>query len=154
MGKLSKIAANLSMASLVVGCALCAAPAMAADAPVQMPSQAQMRAALQAFVDATAKMDADKIAVLWAPDAIVEDPIGSPLKKGPDAVAWARSVATRKIVYELDSPIRVSATNEAAMAITAHVGQRTLKVIETFTFNKDGKIATMRAIWGSDDFSK
>ena len=47
-----------------------------------MPSQETMKAAMQAYIDAFNRADTAAILALYAPDATVEDPVGSPVKHG------------------------------------------------------------------------
>ncbi len=43
-----------------------------------MPSQETMKAAMQAYIDAFNSGSADAVVALYAEDATVEDPVGSP----------------------------------------------------------------------------
>ena len=53
-----------------------------------MPSQSAMRAALQAYVDCTNAGDVAGLLALFAADAVIEDPVGSPIKTAGDFAAW------------------------------------------------------------------
>ena len=55
-----------------------------------MPSQAEMKAALQAYIDGFNADDADAIMALFADDAVIEDPVGSPLKSRAEFDAFIR----------------------------------------------------------------
>ncbi|MGH8457655.1 MAG: nuclear transport factor 2 family protein, partial [Stenotrophobium sp.] len=51
-----------------------------------MSKEKTMKAAMQAYIDLFNRSDADGIAALYADDATVEDPVGSPLKVGKAAI--------------------------------------------------------------------
>ena len=80
-----------------------------------MPSQDTMKAAMQAYVDRTNAGDAPGLLALFAPGATVEDPVGSPLKRGEQINAWfADAVAFGTRIIKL-APIRGSHGDEAAL---------------------------------------
>jgi steroid delta-isomerase len=117
-----------------------------------MPSHEHMVAAVNAYVDAFAKEDNDAIARLYAQDATVEDPIGTPMHRGIDAIRafYAMSIEVRAKLT-LEGPVR-TAGNIAAFAFTVDVpiagASRRIEVIDTFKFDEQGKIVEMRAFWG------
>ena len=150
---------NLKTLSRFLGAAVTvvcvSSAALAADAPVQTPSQSQMKATLHNYVDLFNAGNADAVIALYADDATIEDPIGSPLKTGRAGVeAFVRGVITRGVKYELISPIGSSNIDVAEMAIRAHSGATLLNVIELYTFDGAGKITSMKAYWGSEDREK
>ena len=51
-----------------------------------MPTPEQMTAAVQAYVDAFEKGDPDAVAALFAEQCTVEDPVGTPVHNGLEAV--------------------------------------------------------------------
>ena len=125
-------------------------PALAA----QSPSDVEMKAKLTAYVDALNSGVAKKAVAFYAEDATIEDPIGTPLMKGKEGVtAFVTRFQSRMGKYELGQIVG-SPTNEAAMAVKAHVGPVVLNVIEVFTFKPDGKIASMRALFRPSDRGK
>lgn len=100
--------------------------------------------------------DADGIAQLYSIDAIVEDPVGTPPLVGRDAIlAFYRAAIERARPERLliTGPIRILANNTtAAVPLRSH-GTRegvsvALDIIDVFTFDADGLIASMRAYWG------
>src|SRR5450432_3545859 len=88
-----------------------------------MPSQETMKAAMQAYIDAFNSADVAAIVALYAADATVEDPVGSPLKRGAAEIGafYTHSVATGAKLG-LDAPIRGLHGNCAAMAFSAKIG--------------------------------
>ncbi|MCD0451842.1 nuclear transport factor 2 family protein [Actinocorallia sp. API 0066] len=122
-----------------------------------MPTQEEMKAALRAYVDGFANGDAESVIALFAEDAVVEDPVGSPELHGLEAIGkFYRDAVDSGARLTLDGPVRGSQGSGAAMAFTIELAalNLTIKAIDVFTFNDAGKITTMRAYWGPDDMSQ
>ena len=120
-----------------------------------MPTTDQMTAAVHAYVDAFDKGDPELAVALFAPDAMIEDPIGTPLKIGTEAIRqfYVGSMASgAKLV--LDGPIRIGG-DCAAFAFSARInlnGQDLrVDVIDIFKFNEAGKVIEMTAYFGPDN---
>ena len=124
-----------------------------------MADEKQMKAAMQAYIDTFNRSDAAGIADLYADDATVEDPVGTPLKKGRKEIAgfYKMAVATGAKL-KLAAPIRGSHGNSAAMAFDVELnmpqGHMVIRVIDVMTFNEAGKFTSMRAFWGPSDMEK
>jgi len=124
-----------------------------------MGNEQKMKQAMQAYIDLYNKDDLDGVVGLYADDATVEDPVGSPLKKGKAAIrdfyAYAMKTGAR---LALAAPIRGSHGNSAAMAfdVTLNMpeGRMIIRVIDCMTFNEAGKFTSMRAFWGPGDMEK
>ena len=120
-----------------------------------MPTQAQMKAALQAYVDGFNAGDADAIMALFAEDAVIEDPVGSPLKSRAEFEAFIRDGVAFGARLALAAPIRGSHGNCAAMAFTVTFTQNgvryTTNSVDVMTFGDDGKIVRMDGYWGPGD---
>lgn len=121
-----------------------------------MPDEKTMKDAMQAYIDRFNQADAAAIADLYADDATVEDPVGSPVKYGKTEIAafYKMAVATGARL-ELAAPIRASHGDSAAMAFNVRLnmpeGKAHIQVIDVMTFTEDGKFASMRAFWGKSD---
>ena len=121
-----------------------------------MPTEKQMKAAMQAYIDLFNKVDAAGIAELYADDATVEDPVGSPLKNGKAEIrAFYEYAIKTGAKLTLAAPIRGSHGNSAAMAFDVNLkmpqGQAVIRVIDVMTFNEAGKFLSMKAYWGPGD---
>jgi steroid delta-isomerase len=121
-----------------------------------MPSEPEMKAALQKYIDAFVASDADALAALFADDATVEDPVGSETLRGKEAIAAFYRKAVRVVTHmALSAPIRGSHGNAAAMAFDFEMNLRGRKVrtsaIDVMEFDDDRKIKAMRAYWGPSD---
>lgn len=120
-----------------------------------MPTQSAMKAALQAYIDGFNAGDADAIMALFADNAVIEDPVGSPLKSRAEFEAFIRQGVAYGARLSLAAPIRGSHGNQAAMAfivIFAQDGRRiTTNSVDVMTFNEAGKITRMNGYWGPGD---
>ena len=117
-----------------------------------MPSPDQVRATVDAYVDAYARNDKAAFLALWAPDGVLEDPVGTPAHQGVEALGafWdgARELADR---IEL-VPVAVIVTgDEAAMVfeIHAHIGDGGLlmQAVDVMRVDDDGRLLSVRAYW-------
>ena len=122
----------------------------------QMP--AQMKAAVQSYVESYNRADLVGITALFAEDATVEDPVGSPLKKGQSEIAeFFKAGIDMGAKLTLDGPVRCAA-NHAAFAFHVTLGwdgkATRIDVIDTFRFNEDGKVAEMRAFFGPENMGE
>jgi steroid delta-isomerase len=117
-----------------------------------MPSEDAMVAAVEAYVARYNAADLDGVVNLFAPEAVVEDPVGTPARRGRAALRefFAVGIAAGARLT-LDGPVRVAADSAA---FPFHVsleweGQATrIDVIDVFRFDETGRIADMRAFFG------
>lgn len=115
-----------------------------------MTSPEQMVRAVKTYVEAFDKADPEMVVGLFAPDATVEDPVGTPPHVGHEAIRafYAASMQTGAKLH-LDGPVRV-AGDTAAFAF--HVGfakpGMRVDVIDLFRFGADGKVVSMKAFFG------
>jgi steroid delta-isomerase len=120
-----------------------------------MPTQAEMKAAVQAYVDRFNAGDADGIMDLFAGNCVIEDPVGSPLKSRAEWDAFIRQGVEFGASLSLSAPIRGSHGNFAAMVFTVTFtqgGKRiTTNSADVMEFDAAGKILRMKGFWGSDD---
>lgn len=118
--------------------------------------QAAMRAALQAYVDRMNTGDAGGLCALFAADAVIEDPVGSPLKKGDEIKRWFEEAVAFGARITPVAPIRGSHDNAAALAFevefTPTDGQRLrIRSIDVCRFDAAGLIVSLQAYWGAED---
>ncbi len=135
-----------------------------------MPNPEKMAASVLAYIDLFNAQDAAGIAALYADDASVTDPVGTPPKNGKDAILAFYTLAVKngaKLVQ--NGPTRIVA-DHAAFAFTVSVGAMTavdkavdvelpaggmtIDVIDTFKFNDDNKVTEMRAFWGPTNITQ
>ncbi|MEO9461409.1 MAG: nuclear transport factor 2 family protein [Marinomonas sp.] len=120
-----------------------------------MTSSEQMRAAVHTYVESYNRGDLDGIAGIYAADATVEDPVGTPLKRGHAELREFFGVGiSMGAKLHLDGPIRC-ASDSAAFAFHVELemegkAQR-IDVIDVFRFDEEGKVAEMRAFFGPEN---
>jgi steroid Delta-isomerase len=119
-------------------------------------TQAGMKAALQAYVDRTNAGDADGLAALFAPDAVIEDPIGTPAKTRAEFVALMADGVRFGARITPVAPIRGSHGQEAALVFDVEYhppegGRRRIRSLDACRFDDNGLIVSLRAYWGPDD---
>ena len=118
------------------------------------PTREQMRVAVERYLSAVADGTAEQIADLYAPDATVEDPAGSVPLRGRDAIVDfyrpLSDVTRRTRLREFRA-----AGDTAAFAFEVEVlvpdGRITTAPIDVMTFDIEGRITSMRAIWSNED---
>ncbi len=115
------------------------------------PTAEHMRDVLARYVDCLSRGDSDGILALYAKDAVVEDPVGSPPLRGA-AIAEMYRNAAGKVRLELDGRVRVAANSAAAPMIGRPVGMpgMVVEIVDVMTFDDEGKITSMRAYWSPD----
>jgi len=116
-----------------------------------MPSHAVMVEAVERYVEAFEKGDPEMVVALYSADATVEDPIGTPIHAGHDAI---REFYTHSMTMgpklKLQGPVRTGG-DYAAFAFSVELdygGRKSIDVIDTFKFDEEGKVVEMRAFWG------
>jgi len=132
----------------------------------------QMQDTVQAYIDLSNAQDSQGIADLYADDATVTDPIGTPPKAGKEAILAFYNMAVKNGArLKQNGPTRI-ASNSAAFAFTVSVGAMTdidgdvavavdlpkggmtIDVIDVFEFNEDGKVSSMKAYWGPSNITQ
>lgn len=93
----------------------------------------------------------DRWLELWAPDATMEDPVGSPIRHGRDAVAAfydeSTALADTTELTLSGEPIVVGAEAAFAFDIRVTIGEAVLglSVIDVMTFDDEARITSQRA---------
>jgi steroid Delta-isomerase len=117
-----------------------------------MPTHEQMVTAVQAYIEGFNRQDADAVSRLFSQHATLEDPVGTPKRRGLEEIRafYANAMGTGAKL-SLVGPVR-TATNSAAFAFSARVimsgRQHQIDIIDTFAFDDKGKIVGMHAFWG------
>ena len=109
---------------------------------------------VQRYLELTAQGNVDGVVDLYADDGTVEDPVGSEVHIGREAIRGFYSmVPAGDNAAELFTLRALG--HEAAFfwALTVELGGNRvhIEIISTMTFNADGKIASMKAYWGPED---
>jgi steroid delta-isomerase len=120
-----------------------------------MPSQEAIAQTVNRYLELVANGKADDVVTLYAADATIEDPIGSDLRRGHDAIhEFYAGFQDAKKETEL-AELRIGG-GEAAflwhLTLDAGDSRSRLSPISTMTFDEDAKITSMRAFWSPSDF--
>lgn len=120
------------------------------------PSQAQMRAGLEAYAERINRGDLDGIIALFAPGAVIEDPVGTPPKTGAEIAAWFADTVAFGTHIKPVAPIRGSHANAAALMfdVTFQPPEgpaMLIRSLDVCTFDAEGRILRLMAYWGPDD---
>jgi steroid Delta-isomerase len=112
-----------------------------------------LSASVHAYVAAFAAADASAAAALFAADAVLEDPVGTPPREGSEAIlAFYQGAMQTGATLTLTGPIR-QAADAVAFCFTVHINPPgaaaiQIDIIDVFRFNDAGKIRSMQAFWG------
>jgi len=114
---------------------------------------AKLQKVVQTYVEAFEKADPNIIRELYAADATVEDPVGSPARRGiEEIVEFYRTAFGMGMKLRLAGKPRC-AGNSVAFSFDAVMKKMTISPIDVFEFNADGKVQHMKAYWGPDNIS-
>ncbi|NIJ18238.1 nuclear transport factor 2 family protein [Sphingobium vermicomposti] len=121
-----------------------------------MPSQSVMRAGLEAYASRINDGDRNGVLALFAPGATIEDPVGTPIKRGDEIAAWFSDTIAFQTHITPVAPIRGSHSNAAALVFDVRFqppeGPRLLiRSLDICTFDGQGLITSLKAYWGPDD---
>ncbi|MCB0973993.1 MAG: nuclear transport factor 2 family protein [Actinobacteria bacterium] len=113
---------------------------------------------VDAYIDAWNTRNRDGYLSLFAPNATVEDPVGSPIHVGAEAIGaffdGSLALADSLNMSAHAESIRVSGTSIAFMFTVASViGDTTIELtpIDVFEITDDGLISSMKAFWSGQD---
>ena len=115
------------------------------------------KAVLQAYIEGFNNGDSQAIIDLFAADAVIDDPVGSPLKRGQEIVDWFHAGVEKNARLELDTPIRGSADGRsAAMAFRVYSlndkgDAVTIRSLDTIELGDHGLIKVLKGYWGPED---
>jgi steroid Delta-isomerase len=109
--------------------------------------------AVQMYVEAFEKADFGIIRELFAADATVEDPVGSPARHGIKEI-----MELYKDGFGMGMKLKLTgkprcAGNSVAFSFDGVMKKMTISPIDVFDLNADGKVQHMRAYWGPDNVS-
>nr|KIS31640.1 steroid delta-isomerase [Novosphingobium sp. P6W] len=115
-----------------------------------------MRSALEAYVTRINEGDLAGIMALFEPEAIIEDPVGSPPKTGGAIRSWFIDTIAYGTRITPVAPIRGSHANAAALVFDVTFkppGEAPILIrsLDVCTFSAQGLILTLKAYWGPED---
>ncbi|WP_334143178.1 SgcJ/EcaC family oxidoreductase [Rhabdothermincola sp.] len=118
-----------------------------------MPSPEEIRAVVTRYLEAMSAGDKEGYVALFAPDATIEDPVGTDVHRGHDEIR-----AFWDMVHTLSSSITLVPTGPARVAgrevafpmqAISDVGgsKVVVDIIDVFALDDEGRITSMRAFW-------
>lgn len=106
---------------------------------------------VEQYLKALNTQNLDAIVALYAPDATVEDPVGTPLHSGREAIrAFYTRATSIKLTAKSLGDTRCAGDFAAflfSITLPSEHGPMCIEVIDTFKFNSEGKITEMKAYW-------
>jgi steroid delta-isomerase len=119
-----------------------------------MPSQEAITQTVNRYLELLAGGTADDVVTLYADDATIEDPIGSDIRRGHDAIhEFYANIQGAKKETEL-AQLRVAGSEAAFvwhLRLDAGAHRTEISPISLMTFDEDAKITSMRAFWSPSD---
>lgn len=119
-----------------------------------MPSPEAITQTVNRYLELVAKGATDEILSLYTADATVEDPLGSDLRRGHDALReFYAGFQDLKKDTEL-AQLRVAGSEAAFLwHLTLDAGDSRTRIspISVMAFDDDAKITSMRAFWSPSD---
>jgi len=120
------------------------------------PTAEHIRGVFQRYVELVSEGDFEGTTRLFAEEATVEDPVGSPVHAGREAIQAFYKASAGSIALVLEGSVR-TAGNEGACAMVARPrgadGVR-IETLDAMVFDDDGLIRSMRAYWSPDTIYK
>jgi steroid delta-isomerase len=114
---------------------------------------AEIRATVSSYIERYNAGDRAGWSALFAPDHVIEDPVGSPLLHGPDGAGafWDSGHALApEATLALTGPVIVVA-DEAAFSLQIRVEPMVIDVIDVMAFDEGARIRSLRAWWDPAD---
>ena len=110
--------------------------------------------AIRMYIEAFEKDDLSIIRKLYAEDATLEDPVGSPARHGIEEI-----IKFYKRPFEMGMKLKLNgkprcAGNSVAFSFDGVLKGMTISPIDVFGLNADGKVQHMRAYWGPENMTK
>jgi steroid delta-isomerase len=119
-----------------------------------MPSQEAITQTVNRYLELLAKGTADDVLTLYAAGATVEDPIGSDLRRGHDAIhEFYAAFQDAKKETEL-AHLRIAGSEAAFLwhlTLDAGGSRTRISPISVMVFDEDARITSMRAFWSPTD---
>ncbi len=110
-------------------------------------------ATVEKYVEAFEKADIAIIKDIYATNAIVEDPVGSDVHDGIEAIcAFYEGALASGAKLALSGTPRC-AGNAVAFPFQVTMPGMTIDVIDIFEFDNAGKVVSMKAYWGPENLS-
>lgn len=123
-----------------------------------MISPQQIQKTLARYIELVDACDIDGIVALYAADAMVEDPVGSPLHQGREAIGrfYREGLGRANARARQTGPVAATHVGSGAIPFCVDLewngGPCSIQVIDVMEFDADGLIRSMKAYWGEANF--
>lgn len=112
---------------------------------------AVLQKAVAQYIEAFAQADISLIQSLFAEDATVEDPVGTPVRQGMAAIT-----EFYKGAFEAGAKLALNgkprcAGHSVAFCFDVILGDMKISPIDVFELNAAGKVQSMKAYWGPEN---
>lgn len=119
-----------------------------------MPSPEAITQTVKSYLEFLASGTADDVVTLYAAEATIEDPVGSDLLRGHEAIRqFYAAFQDAKKETEL-AELRIAGSEATflwRLTLSAADTRTVIAPISLMTFDDDAKIASMRAFWSPSD---
>ena len=103
------------------------------------------------YVEAFDKQDLDIIREIYSNDARVEDPVGTDVHEGIEAVCAFYEGALQSGAKLALSSDPCCSGNAVAFSFQVQMPGVIIDIIDVFEFNHEGKVNSMKAYWGPEN---
>ncbi|WP_236211895.1 nuclear transport factor 2 family protein [Metapseudomonas otitidis] len=123
-----------------------------------MISPQQIQKTLARYIELVDACDIDGIVALYAADATVEDPVGSPLHQGREAIGrfYREGLGRANARARQTGPVAATHVGSGAIPFCVDLewngGPCSIQVVDVMEFDADGLIRSMKAYWGEANF--
>jgi steroid delta-isomerase len=119
-------------------------------AEIQLTAE-HIRGVFERYCELLTSGDFEGLVALYAEDGTVEDPVGSPVHRGREAIRAFYKASAGSVALELEGRPRLAA-NQGACAMLARPKGASVVIesLDTMIFDGDGLIREMRAYWSPD----
>jgi steroid delta-isomerase len=122
-----------------------------------MPTPEDNAKTVKSYLEYASAARVDDIVGLYADDGTVEDPVGSDVHIGSEAIRRFYSALPTEGAEAEVITLRALGNEVAfywALIVNLGGGKMRIEIISTMTFNEDGKIASMKAYWGPENITQ
>lgn len=127
-----------------------------------MLDEAQRKATVLEYFQRVNAGDVEKILEMWAPDGIIEDPVGQKRYSGTDELREFFAVVCAVQTQIVSGTVCAAQDDrQAAAPITATLvnpqdptgGRLKINCVDVFAMNPDGTLAGLQVFWGLTDLT-
>ncbi len=110
-------------------------------------------AVVDRYIEAFEQSDIAIIRDMYCADATVEDPVGTDVHVGIDAICTFYEGALASGAKLIPTGAPRCAGNAVAFPFQVSMSGMTIEVIDVFEFDAQGKVVSMKAYWGPENLT-